>query len=183
MSILHQFIKHAADLPMWVNVPGMPFNIPVPGDRRERLPGSHKWVPIDVYERVSKGLEAGIPTEEIIRSEREHSDPGSHAFNAFIGGSVGGVGARLHGGEKAFEPIKDLLAKGLTRQSVGQTLKALPTGMKALPVAGAGAGALLSMLKHRSESGSRERSAREALRALLMEDISNQKALHEAAKQ
>lgn len=176
MSILHQLVKHAADLPMWVNVPGMPFNVPIPGERRERLPGMHNWVPIDTIERVSQRMQEGVPAEQILQEERDRTNAGSMAFNGFIGGSVGGLASRLHGGAASMEPIKRVIEEGMTSDAL-KNLKNIPTPMKVLPVAGAGIGALVSKLRWDADKEQRATDAREAMRGLVRDAVEGRKAM------
>jgi hypothetical protein len=181
MPILHQLIKHAGDLPMWVHVPGLPFNIPVPGDRKERLSGMHEWVPIDTIERVRQGREQGLSPEEIVSKERQQSSPKSVALSAGVGGAAGGLLARVLEGEKGVAPFKEIAEKGVNKKSL-LGLKSLPLKMRLLPVAGAGAGALASIISQKADAPNRERGAREALRGLAVEDLQTANEVMNATK-
>lgn len=181
MSILHQFVKHAGDLPLWIRAPGVPFNIPIPGEREERLQGMHDWVPISTIARIQEKLDRGTPREQILQEERALADPKGALVTSAMGGFSGGLLSRLIHGEKATEPMKEILKSGITRESLSG-LKGVPASMRALPIAGAGLGALVSVMKQRSEADSRERAARGAIRGLAIEDLHTQNALLDAVQ-
>lgn len=181
MPLLHQFIKHAGDLPLWIRVPGMPFNIPVPGDRKERLSGMHEWVPISTIERIRHEREMGTSPEKIIAKEKNRKNIPSAALSGAIGGAGGGLLARIIEGEKGVAPFEAISKKGVTKKTL-LGLKSLPLKIRLLPVAGAGAGALANLLQQKADAPNRERSAREALHGLSVEDLQTANEVMNAAK-
>jgi len=166
---------------MWIRVPGLPFNIPVPGEREERLPGMREWVPVNTIERVRRGRDSGASPEEVVAIERDQTNNKRIALGGGIGGASGGLLARSVAGEEGMAPFKEISEKGVTKKTL-LGLKSLPLKMRLLPVAGAGAGALAAILQNKAEAPAREHSAREALRGLAIEDLHTQNELMNAVK-
>jgi len=167
--------------PVWTRVPGTPFTLPGSASYTERLPGMEGWVPREVVERVSRALAEGEDIRSLAQRERQEGAGGATALGAGVGGVTGLLGARLAEGEAGFAPLKDVLKKGVTRDSL-RGLSKIPLSMKIAPAAGAVLGGL-GMLGHWASQGSkREEDAEQVARGLLAEKVLQRRALEEAVK-
>jgi hypothetical protein len=168
--------------PIWTRVPGTPFTLPGFPSYQERLPGMTGWVPRDVVERVSHALAEGEDINTISEREGLRGLGSNIGMGAGIGGMLGGLGGRLLSGEKGTAPVRELLSKGLNRQTLTKAFRKTPGAMKALPLAGAGLGALLGLGSWGAGVPDRQEDATQVSRGLLAEKVLQQRALEEAVK-
>jgi hypothetical protein len=130
-----------AFFPIWTRVPGTPFSLPGNMDPSERLPGMDTWAPRERMERVSAGMHAGVPVDAMMQAEGDR-DLVRHTLTGIGAGALGGgMLGRLVGGQESTQPFKDVIQKGLSKETLKE-LAHLPTSMKALVAAGGIGGAL-----------------------------------------
>lgn len=167
--------------PIWTRIPGTPFSFPGGISYTERLPGMQEWVPRDVVERVSRALARGEDIRTLTKQEGGEGAAKTTAVGAGIGGVMGGLGARLAGGQKSSQPLRELLKRGITQKTL-EGLKRMPKGMRYAPLAGAGLGGLAALGQWASQRGEREQGAEQVARGLLAERVLQRRALEEAVK-
>lgn len=169
-GMLGHLVKLAfTDLPLWVHVPGMPITLPGKATQTARLPGMVEWAPQPMVERVGRGLRKGFDAETLAEQEAQRGLPGRIAMGAGLGVGAGAIGGRFLGGEAAATPFKQLLEKGIGRQTL-KGLSKLPTSMKLAPLFGLGAGAGIAAARWAQGRGDRQRQAKEVARGLLLEN-------------
>ena len=172
-------LKYASGV--WFRPPGLPFTFAGTPDYQERLTGMVEWAPRHMVENVARGLQEGRSVDAMSSEEGRKGLLRNLGVGTLAGGTAGGVIGRIVGGEATTAPFKELLAKGLSRETLSQ-LKNIPRSAKiGLPL-GAGAGLLAGLGAWKSGQGRRERQAREVARGLLAERVLQRNALKEALK-
>lgn len=172
-------LEKGAQSPIWVRVPGSPFTFLGSAPKHERLPGMTEWAPREVIERVGKGLQRKEDPEELIRREEYRGLPESMTAGGVGGLTAGSLAGRLAGGEAATAPFKELLAKGLSKDTLSG-LKRVPRISKALPLIGAGAGLLGGAGYWQAGREKRREEADEVAKGLLSEKILQRHAIERA---
>ncbi len=167
--------------PVWTRVPGTPFTLPGSGTYTERLPGMEGWVPRDVVERVSRALAEGEDIRSLASRESREGAGAATSLGAGVGGVAGLLGARLAEGEKGFAPFKDILKRGITRDTL-KGLRKIPLSMKLAPAAGAALGGLGMLGSWAAGGPKRGEDAEQVARGLLAEKLLQRRALEEAVK-
>ena len=168
-----------ATVPLWLRVPGA--TIPITGAPTpyERLPGMTEWAPREMVEDVAKGIRGGRDVEDIAKEQANKGLLGNAAVSGLTGTFGGVLGGRLIGGEKAWEPFKGILSKGMTQESMAG-LKKLPFSMKAMPLAGAGLGLGLAAKNWMDEAPHRQRQTYDVSRGLLAERVLQRDSLRQS---
>ncbi len=177
---LHYFIKEG-ESPVWIRVPGTPFTLLGSPTKYERLPGMTEWAPRPVVERVGKGLQQKIDPGVLAQQEGERGLPWTLGKGGIGGLTAGALAARLSGGEASVAPFKEMLSKGLSRETL-KGLKNLPRAAKILPLAGAGAGLLGGAAYWQGGRGGRTQQAEEVAKGLLSEKILQTKDINAARR-
>jgi hypothetical protein len=174
----HYFIKEG-EAPVWIRVPGTPFTMLGSPTKHERLPGMTEWAPRPVVERMSKGLQQKIDPETLVQREEEEGLPWDAAKGGIGGLTAGALAGRLAGGEATTAPLRELLAKGVSKETL-KGLKNVPRAAKILPLAGAGAGALGGAAYWSAGKPARREQAEEVAKGLLSEKILQQHSINQA---
>jgi hypothetical protein len=159
------------------SLPGTPFS--VKNRERERLTGMMEWAPRDVIERVGKGLREDQNTDLLTEQEARRGLPWNLVSGGAGGAAAGLLGGRLLGGAETMTPFKNILNKGISKETL-EALKHLPTSMKALPAVGAGLGLLGGAANWGRGIPERRREAQEVSRGLLSEQILQNASLNSA---
>ena len=149
----YYFVKHGA--PVWIRIPGTPFTFAGFPHERSRLPGMTEWAPQGVVERVGKGLKEDKSVDALAESEKNRGLLASTGTGGVVGGGLGAMAGRLLGGKDATRPFRDILRKGLSRETL-QGFKNIPQASKILPLVGAGAGLAGGAMNWASGRGQRE---------------------------
>ncbi len=173
----HYFVKQGA--PVWINVPGTPFTLPGFPARYERLPGMSEWAPRSTVESVGQKLKTDKPMEQIAEEEANvglGTDVGAGAIAGTTGGLLAG---RLAGGDKFTAPFKNILSKGLSRETL-RGIKGLPRLSKLAPFIGLGAGMAGGLGHWASGRGTRRQGAHDVAKGLLSEHVLQQHSLNQA---
>jgi len=174
----HYFNKEGA-APIWIHVPGTPITLPGETTKYERLPGMTDWAPRGVVSRVGRGLAENKDMTEIAEQEA-NKDLGASAARGGAGGLLGGAMlSRLIGGEKVTTPFKNILKRGLNKQTL-QGLGKLPRAAKVLPLLGMGLGAATGMGSWAAGRDKRREQAAAVGKGLLSEQILQQHSLNKA---
>ncbi|RKY28740.1 MAG: hypothetical protein DRP83_00130 [Planctomycetota bacterium] len=172
-------LKYAGSV--WFRPPGVPFTFAGSPDYQERLTGMTKWAPRGMVENVAEGLQEGRTVEELAQEERSKGLLKSLGVGALAGGTAGGVAGRVVGGEAVAAPFKELLSKGVSRNTLKGLWK-IPGSAKLLPLLGIGGGLLAGGALWGAGRGRRESQARQVSRGLLAERVLQRNALKEALK-
>lgn len=172
-------LKYASGV--WFRPPGLPFTFAGTPDYQERLTGMSEWAPRGMVERVAKGLQKGKSVESLSGEEKGKGLLRSTGVGAVAGGAAGGVLGRLLGGEASTAPFKELLAKGLSKETF-RGLKKIPRSAKLAPLIGVGGGLLAGLGGWAAGRGERERQTTQVSRGLLAERVLQRNALKEALK-
>lgn len=167
-----------ADISIWPRVPGAMITGGGPSPR-ERLPGMTEWAPREMVEDVAKGLRSGQDVVEIAKEQERKGLLGDAAVSGLTGAFGGVLGGRLVGGEQSWEPLKGVLSKGFTRESLSG-LRRLPGVMKALPLAGAGLGVGMAAKNWAEQAPHRQKQTYDVARGLLAERVLQRDALRGA---
>jgi len=170
----HYFIKEGA--PVWIRIPGTPFTLAGTQTQSARLPGMTEWAPREVVERMGAGLKEDVPVEELANREANRGLLSSAGAGAAGGGILGALGGRLMGGAESVAPFKNILNKGLTRETF-KGLSKIPRAAKLLPLLGVGAGLAGGVGAWATGRNERRREAQEVSKGLLSEQILQQQAL------
>lgn len=173
----YYFVKHGA--PVWINIPGTPFTLPGFPARHERLPGMSEWAPREVVEQVGKGIQEGQSTEEMTEQAAGRGLPTNVGTGAIAGTTAGLLGGRLLGGEAAARPFKDILKKGLSRETL-RGLRNIPHASKLAPLVGLGAGLAGGAGLWASGREGRRQESKEVAKGLLAEKVLQQHSLGQA---
>jgi hypothetical protein len=134
-----------------------------------------------MVERVAEGLEEGKTVDTVAQEEGGKGLLRSSGLGALAGGTAGGVLGRLVGGEAATAPFKELLAKGLSKETL-KGLGKIPLSAKLGPLLGLGGGLLAGTAAWKAGQGKREGQARQVSRGLLSERVLQRNALKESLK-
>ena len=172
------FIKEGA-APVWIHVPGTPFTLPGERTQYERLPGMTDWAERGMVSRVSKGLEEGTGVEALAEREALQGTGREAGKGAIAGGTVGTMAGRLIGGEAASAPIKELLQKGISKDTL-KGFKNVPRAAKIAPVIGALLGAGGNAALWASGRDERRQQAKDVAKGVLSENILRRDALNRA---
>lgn len=167
-----------AFFPIWTRVPGTPFSLPGNMDPDERLPGMDTWAPRERMERISAGMHSGVPIEVMMAAEGESDKPRNVLTSAAAGALGGGLLGRGILGEKATEPLRNIIREG--GHSFMKNLAAVPSSMKALVGAGALGGAYYGANRWAERRPIREHQAYETARAMRNEQLLNDVRLMQA---
>lgn len=173
----HYFVKHGA--PVWINIPGTPFTLPGFPARYERLPGMTEWAPRTTVESVGKKLQTDKPMEQIAEEEANVGLGTSVGTGAFAGTTGGLLAGRLSGGSKFTQPFKDILSKGLSKETL-RGIKNIPRVAKVAPFIGLGAGLAGGLGHWASGREGRRQEASEVAKGLLSEQVLQQHSLNQA---
>lgn len=157
-------------VPFWISVPGTPFTLPGSPKKYERLPGMTQWAPRSMIERMAAGLENKVPAEQLTKEEEGRGAGGASSAGALMGGTGGALLGRLIGGEKATQPFLDIARKGLNKGTFSK-LRHVPKAMKAMPLLGAGAGAMGGYLSWLKGKPQRKETADQVAKGLLTEEV------------
>lgn len=173
------YFSKESSAPIWIHVPGTPVTLPGERTEYERLPGMTNWAPRGIVSRVGQGLAQEKGIEDIAENEASRG-LGTSALKGSGGGVLGGsVLSRVVGGEAVSKPFKNILKKGLTRESL-RGLSKLPTSAKVLPLLGLGVGAASGVGSWAMGQDSRREQARAVGKGLLSEQILQQHSLGQA---
>lgn len=154
--LLQALVKLGA--PVWTHVPGTPFSLPGTIEQNERLPSMSEWVPRPMIERIGRGMDEGMSTDQLVDREVNTGWNRKLPFHSVLGATGGGVLARVLGGEKITAPFRGILQEGLNKETLSK-IKGLPTYAKALPFVGVGAGAAASLGRWAANADTRRRQA------------------------
>jgi len=180
-GMLSHIVKTAvSDMPLWVHVPGLPFTLPGTRVHEERLPGMLRWAPRPLIERVAKGMTEGKTIDELAKREAQEGLLSRVGIGAGLGGVGGTLAGRLTGGQAAAQPFKDIMAKGLGKDTM-KGLSKLPLGMRMLPIFGLLGGGGLGAAKWFHNREGRRELAEEVAQGLLTEHQLRQRSLGQAS--
>lgn len=172
------FTKEGA-IPMWVHIPGTPITLPGETTKYERLPGMTDWAPRGVVSRVGRGLAENRDIQDIAEQEANQGLL-AKTVSGGTGGLLGGAMlSRLAGGEAVIAPFKDILKRGINKQTL-QGLSKVPRMARVLPAVGLGIGAATGIGNWAMGRDDRKAQAKAVGRGLLSEQILQQHELNQA---
>jgi len=165
--------------PLWIRMPGTPFTMVGNGTHYERLPGMNDWASRDLITRMAKGINQNTPVTELQQVEGERGRNEAVGYGVGAGLVAGGLTSRVVGGEKVWTPFKDVLKKGVTRDTL-RGLAKIPNVYKALPLVGAGLGAAYTYNNWHNKKNDRINQAGDVAKGLLIERVLQNKKLVDA---
>jgi hypothetical protein len=134
-----------------------------------------------MVERMAKGLDEKKNVEELVQSESGRGLLRNLTMGGLMGSVGGGVLGRIAGGRESMKPFKDIMGKGLSRESL-RRVRNVPRISKILALGGAGTGLLAGLGSWHSGRSDRKDMAREVARGLTAEQVLQRNALREAVK-